>query len=265
MFARSAKRPSRPPYGWSAFGVVVGLILALVFFAPAQWLAQGLDKLSAGQVQLLATRGTVWNGSGQLVLTGGAQSHDALALPTRINWQIRLGWKKLRVQLETPCCTAQPLEFELEPGWGSATLRLHDQQSEWPAALLSGLGTPWNTLLPQGKLQLNTQNLVFSLTKGRFQIEGQARLDMLDMSSTLAQIKPVGSYRLTLRGGPSPSVQLETLPASKLLLSGTGNWVGSRLHFQGEASTDPQYADALSNLLNVVGRREGARSIIQLG
>ena len=59
-------------------------------------------------------------------------------------------------------------------------------------------------------------------------------------------------------------MHLETLEGS-LLLSGEGQWVGARLHFEGEASAAPQRLDALSNLLNIIGRRQGERSIIKLG
>ena len=50
-----------------------------------------------------------------------------------------------------------------------------------------------------------------------------------------------------------------------LLLSGNGQWVGQRLRFTGEASAAPERAAALANLLNIIGRRSGARSIITLG
>ena len=53
--------------------------------------------------------------------------------------------------------------------------------------------------------------------------------------------------------------------AGDLQLSGQGQWVGSRLHFRGEASASPEREAALSNLLNILGRRQGARSIITFG
>ncbi|MCY1531269.1 hypothetical protein D9M68_664890 [compost metagenome] len=42
-------------------------------------------------------------------------------------------------------------------------------------------------------------------------------------------------------------------------------WSGTALRFNGEASAAPGREDALSNLLNIIGRRDGARSIITLG
>jgi general secretion pathway protein N len=50
-----------------------------------------------------------------------------------------------------------------------------------------------------------------------------------------------------------------------LLLQGSGRWVGSRLRFEGSASAAPEREAALANLLNLIGRRSGARSIITVG
>ncbi|MGL6206076.1 MAG: type II secretion system protein N, partial [Giesbergeria sp.] len=60
------------------------------------------------------------------------------------------------------------------------------------------------------------------------------------------------------------ALQLQTLQGD-LQLSGSGQWVGQRLRFAGEASAAPEREGALSNLLNIIGRRNGARSLITLG
>ena len=95
-------------------------------------------------------------------------------------------------------------------------------------------------------------------------LEGQAQLDALSMSSRLSTLRPMGSYRLTLQGGAAPTLGLQTLQGA-LQLSGSGQWVGQRLRFTGEASAAPEREGALSNLLNIIGRRSGARSLISLG
>jgi general secretion pathway protein N len=74
----------------------------------------------------------------------------------------------------------------------------------------------------------------------------------------------MGSYRIILQGGQTPTLQLDTLEGS-LDLSGRGSWVGSRLRFTGVATAAPERESALSNLLNIIGRRSGARSIITIG
>jgi general secretion pathway protein N len=84
------------------------------------------------------------------------------------------------------------------------------------------------------------------------------------MSSRLSTLKPMGSYRISLLGGATPSIALETLEGS-LQLAGSGQWVGSKLRFEGFASAAPERLEALSNLLNIIGRRDGARAIIKVG
>ena len=71
------------PWRWAMLGLVPGALLAAVTFAPAIWLADGLATLSGGQVQLPQSRGTVWDVSAGLLLTGGADSRDASTAPAR--------------------------------------------------------------------------------------------------------------------------------------------------------------------------------------
>jgi general secretion pathway protein N len=254
----------RPPWRWAWAGSLLGLALAGLLCAPARWLAAGVAQASQGHVQLADPRGTVWNGSAQLVLSGGADSHDRTALPERLGWKIRPALPGLSVGLWAECCMAQPLQLHATPHWGGGQLTLTDSQSHWPAPLLAGLGAPWNTLQPEGTLALNTQALVLDWNAGRMVLAGQARLEAIDMASRLSTLKPMGSYRLTLNGGTPITLQLETLGGS-LQLSGSGQWVGARLRFEGTATAAPDRVDALSNLLNIIGRRDGARATIKVG
>ncbi len=86
----------------------------------------------------------------------------------------------------------------------------------------------------------------------------------LRVASRLSTLRPMGSYRITLQGGTPAGLRLETLEGS-LQLAGSGQWVGSRLRFRGEASAAPDREAALANLLNIIGRRNGPRSIISIG
>jgi general secretion pathway protein N len=197
-------------------------------------------------------------------LAGGAGSTDAVALPTRVDWRLRPRWDGLSAELATACCAAQPLALRVQPRWGGARVTVADGQSQWPAALLAGLGTPWNTLQLEGDLLLGTHELSVEWLQGRLAIGGRAELTAQRLSSRLSTLRPMGSYRITVLGGTTPTLQLETLEGS-LQLSGRGQWVGSRLHFSGAASAAPDREAALSNLLNIIGRRSGARSIITIG
>lgn len=252
------------PWRWAWAGACVGLVWALLVFAPARWLAAALAQASQGQVQLTDALGTVWDGSAQLVLSGGKDSRDQSALPERLRWRIRPSFSGVSADILAECCMATPLQLRVTPHWGGGALTLADSQSHWPAAWLAGLGAPWNTLQPEGTLTLFTQGLAVDLNNGRMQLSGQAQIEAIDVASRLSTLKPMGSYRLTLVGGDPNTLQLETLKGS-LQLTGSGQWVGARLRFDGVATAAPERIDALSNLLNIIGRRDGARAIIKLG
>jgi general secretion pathway protein N len=146
-------------------------------------------------------------------------------------------------------------------------VRVLDQQSTWPAAALAGLGTPWNTVQAQGQLQLETRSLEIRWAERRLQVTGHATLNLLDLSSRLSPLRPMGSYRLQLQGsqGAAPmQVQLDTL-RGHLHLQGRGEWIGERWRFEGEARADPAHEAALSNLLNVLGRRQGNKAQLTMG
>lgn len=249
---------------WAWAGALCGALLCGLFWAPARWLAAAVDQASQGQVQLLLPRGTVWTGSAHWVLTGGRNSQDRSTLPGRVGWQLRPQWTGLNLALNLDCCADAPLQASIQPGWNRVHVQIQDHQSRWPAQLLSGLGTPWNTLQPEGRLQLQLQGLSLDWAAGRLRLAGQVQLDALDISSRLSTLHPMGSYRATLQGGDAPSLDLKTLEGS-LLLSGQGQWVGARLRFQGTAEAAPEREAALANLLNLIGRRRGARSHITLG
>lgn len=256
---------ARSPWGWAVAGAVLGAVTAVVLTLPAQWLASSLASATEGKVQLLAPRGSVWTGSAQLVLSGGYESQTTSALPGRVNWELRPTWSGLNAALSADCCTGTgPLRALVQPRWGGVRVQVADGASRWPAQVLTGLGTPWNTLQLQGQLAISTQGLVVESIRGRTLLAGNAQLDAQAVSSRLSTLRPMGSYRLMLSGGEAPSLQLSTLSGA-LQLSGSGQWVGQRLRFAGEAQAAPGREQALSNLLNIIGRRSGARSLITLG
>ena len=260
---------------WATVGAVLGALMALLIHLPAQWLAHSLFKATQGQVQLQEVQGSVWQGSGKVVLTGGVGSRDALALPGRINWQTGMSLDaanrpQFNFNLNALCCMAHAARMSLQATeqlrvW---QLQVDDHQSQWPAHLLSGLGAPWNTLQPEGILRLETKQLRVNFQTQPNWLQGGITLTAENMSSKLSTLKPMGTYQINLGGAsdtnPLPSLSLTTQSGS-LLLSGQGQWQGSRLQFRGEASAVPEHAAALSNLLNIIGRRQGARSLLSLG
>jgi len=258
--------PSPRGHGWrwALAGALLGGLLTLLLWAPARWLATLLHEQSGGRLVLVNPRGTVWNGVAGVVFSSGAGGADSVSLPGALTWTLRPTWRGLTARLDLPCCTSTPIGLLAQPGTQSLQLRLDDGRSRWPAALLTGFGAPWNTLKPEGVLDLSTQGLQLRLGAQQLAFDGRAMLDATDISSSLSTLRPMGSYRVVLEGGNAPSLLLTTRDGS-LRLSGSGRWTGSALRFSGEATAAPGREDALSNLLNIIGRRDGARSIITLG
>jgi general secretion pathway protein N len=243
--------------------------------APARWAAWAALQASEGRVVLGDASGTVWAGQARITLTGGPGSRDALTLPGQLQW--RLGWDALaaRVTLRHTEVMPAPVSFKLQAGWAGWSLALLPSPSpqvgalaQWPAAWLAALGTPWNTLQPSGQLRLTSPGLSLQWAQGRLKLDGTLVMEAADMASRLSTLPRLGSYRAVIQGGGSAvetaTLQLSTLDGP-LQLSGTGQWVGPRFRLRGEASAAPGQEAALQNLLNLVGRRDGARSILSIG
>ncbi len=255
-------------FGWAGF--ICGAIVALIAFAPATWLAASVSSASGGRLLLADARGTVWHGSAVPVLGGGPQSRSAALLPGRLQWSLglRVLAGALEVRLRQDCCMSADAQLLVRPGLGSYSVQLLPGAAslgEWPAAWLMGLGAPWNTLQPGGSLRLASPGLTLEVARGRWRLNGRAELELTNLSSRLSPLERLGSYRLLLDGsGSTPSLQLSTLDGA-LLLSGAGQWTDSRFRFRGEAKAAPGFESALDNLLNILGKRQGAVSILSIG
>lgn len=250
---------------WAGVGMVLGALAALVWQAPASWLASGVQALSQERVQLRQPQGTVWHGSAQWVLASGAGSQDALALPQRLSWRLKpQADASLRLELSLPCCTPEPLQLTLRPTWTGLTLAFGNGSSQWPLAWLGGLGAPWNTLGLEGQVRLTTQSLQLQWQSGAWQLQGQAQLQLQSIASRLSTLRPLGSYALDFQGGQTARVQLSTL-SGELRLSGQGEWRAQGLHFEGLGQASTGSEAALANLLGVLGQRQGNTTVLRWG
>ncbi len=257
---------------WAIAGVLAGILVGLVAFAPASWLAGTVGSLSNHHVILSDARGTIWNGSAMVVLTGGPGSKDASALPGRAQWTLGFHKTGLEVQAAHACCLNGRVAIQITPGWGRMRVNLVPSASgwvgQWPSSWLVGLGTPWNTMQLQGAIRLSSSGLTLESVQGRWLVTGKAQLDLVNISSRLSTLQPLGSYQLTLQGdgGASGGSALTlTTQSGALQLSGSGTWGANGMRFTGEARSSDEDQAALQNLLNIIGRRDGARSVISIG
>jgi general secretion pathway protein N len=266
------QRVRNSAHRWAGTGAVLGAIAGFIAFIPAGWMATRVEAATGGRLLLTDARGTLWSGSALPVLTGGAGSRDAAALPDRLYWRLGLAGLVPELRLRQACCLRGEVRAQVRPGWGRVTVNLLPQESttigQWPAGLLAGLGTPWNTMQMGGVLRLTSSGLTVESVQGRLRFTGDAALDVAHASSRVSTLTELGSYRLTLKGnaasGDAAQVNLITVDGA-LKLSGSGQWTGSGLRFRGEASAEPGSESALNNLLNIIGKRQGATSVISIG
>lgn len=259
---------------WWATGLVLGALVAVGVFAPAAWVAQSLASATGGRLLLADARGTLWAGSAVLVLTAGEGSRDSSALPGRMSWTLGLSGAALALRARHACCIEGELKLRIVPGlsrlrfeWLAPAGAGSTALGQWPAAWLVGLGTPWNTLQPTGSLLLSSPGFAAEVVQGRWVLTGRAELQIRSLASSLSTLNELGHYQLTLQGderGDAAQIQLGTRSGA-LRLTGSGQWAASRLRFNGQASAAPGSEAALSNLLNLIGRRQGALSLISIG
>lgn len=260
---------------WGVGGLLLGLCVALVLFAPARWVGFALAQATGQRVLLTQAQGVWWQGEAGLELAGGAGAQDRAALAGKLSWRLRPTTKGVQVQWRADCCMSSPWQVALHPYWAKGLaleVQLQAHQSQWPASLLVGLGTPWNTLQLQAGVHLHTQGLRVQWQQGRLQTEGEMVLELRDASSRLSTLQPMGTYRLVWQGAGlerssdsrSDTLSLSTVQGA-LQLQGQGQWLAGRLRFSGEAQAAPGREEALSNLMNILGRRQGSKTLIQIG
>ncbi len=286
---------------WSITGALMGACFALITQAPATWLANVISNASQHRFVLQNAQGTVWRGSAIALLADGNQhstvTHQSpsqpllqaypsgkpssntssispntigMPLPSRLSWDFSSGFDTglmrlvVRAQIKSECCTPEPLQLAVSIGWQGIRIDVANQQSQWPAHWLIGLGSPWNTVQPEGSMQLRTENLMWQSNMGTPQIQGLAELTLSQLATPLSTLRPLGTYRLRVQGGDTMALTLATIEGG-LQLSGNGQWANGRLRFKGEARAQPAFEAALSNLLNILGQRQGAISIMELG
>ena len=286
-------------------GAVVGLVVGVVASLPASLLANAVASATQDEFLLAEAQGTVWNGSALTVLTGGVGTRDASVLPTRLEWTLRPRWNGVSLHLTQDCCLAHGADVTLRrtlsawrvdivspdergkppapaakvvPGAGTADaagLASATPLGQWPLGWLEGRGFPWNTIHPGGVLTLNTHNLSFTLKDGRWTTLGSAQMEIRQASSRLTSLATLGTYRVLIQ--PDPATQLKpgdgatrdlvwiSTVDGALMIDGRGLIGSGGIRLRAEAHAAPGSEAALNNLLNLIGRRNGALSAISIG
>lgn len=230
-------------------------IAATVIAAPpAAWLADLVRAKS--QLRLVDPQGTLWQGSALLAVSDGRR---ALLVPGRITWRASLGgsgFPGTTVELRHPAALA-PVRVHLT--WGK--VEVEAGRAAAPAAVLSALGAPFNTVRPGGALHVEWS----SLRLERSAAHGEARLEWRDAQSALSPVAPLGDFLVVVKlRGAAGDVSLSTL-RGPLHMEGSGSLREGRLAFAGQAFAEEPMRAALLGLIGVLGKRSGDRARLQLG
>lgn len=222
-------------------------VAAGISVLPARWLLALQSDASA--VALADASGTLWRGSAWIALgPKGAQR----VLPQALQWQWR--WDMMALELTHPWLQG-PLRARV--GWNG--LSVPAQSLRVPASVLPALGAPWNTLAPEGMLEINWQPLRLG---GDLPAGPIADLRWRNAGTALTSVTPVGTYLLRVQGTGKAGAALTLSTESGLLtVTGQGNAGARGVSFEGQATyaasaTEAQRA-ALDGLMSTLGRRSG--------
>lgn len=237
---------------WTLAGILSVLIVTLAFL-PITLLTPFIESQTQGRITLGDAQGTIWKGSAFIGSAPAANSPITPLLPGRFSWQLSPTILLGIVEIELANTSALSAPLHLTGNWRE--LLISPASITLPAERLASLGAPLNTLRPSGQMRLDWQPLRVSLADGMALLNGRMDLQLIDISSRLSPIKPLGAYNLNLVWqGQQAAVTLKTLQGP-LLLDGSGMLNNGRLRFSGTAQAATGQELALANLLNLLGQR----------
>lgn len=232
---------------WWAAALLVSVTLIALW--PAYSFKGSLREATDNRLAILTINGSVWSGRATIGLSDGGQMYS---LPGQLSWKPLVFsqgvW--LGIELSHPNFV-QPVHL----GLGAEGYNLKSGSARVPASWLTAIGAPFNTIQPEGVLQMNWAAL--ALTGGPFEVDVYWR----DAQSALASIRPLGDYRVRLAGqlGGSSTMQIRTLNGP-LQIEGEGQFnPGQRMQFNGFAWSNEESKAALTGLLSQMGRFEDGR------
>jgi len=216
---------------------VLACAVTLLCMAPANWITPYLAQASNQRIQLIDATGSLWHGEASLMLSAGtdtgALGANALAptlLPGRVTWRTAF-WPLWQGRLHTEIFQTSAMPHSVELNLGLHQASLTGGSLMVPATLLAGLGSPFNTLDLKGDMRLDWTPCQM---RGD-QVYGQLNLTLSDLSSRLARVSPLGSYRL----------------------EGHGQATSDNFTFDGTARAAEGFSDGLTGLLNILGTPRG--------
>lgn len=248
-----------------ALAVLTAALSVSLASAPATWIDKLFSLQTAGRLRLAEAQGNVWRGSGRLVWADIGDSAEprlslsGVALPGRVRWQLSplallLGMIEASVHVDG---MTQPVAVQ-----GTlAGLRIGNGRLDLPRMELSALGSPWNTVRPAGAISVAWSNVAISPQR----FEGLVTIELRSVASALSAVRPLGSYRIDLRGeGSRAQLSMSTIDGA-LTISGSGQVGPTGMGFTAQAQPARAGDERLQGLLGLLGVRQGDSTVIRIG
>lgn len=219
----------------------------LVATMPARWVAERALP-GPGRFALQEVEGTIWHGDAKAAIGG----FGGIFTIDRIEWHFqpaRLLQGRLAYGVSA---RGAGFEGKTELGRSFGGWALRDLALRADAAVATAL-LPWmGAWRPEGTLNAAAA----ALDVAGQQVHGEMRVDWAAAATSLADVRPLGSYRADVAAeGAAARVTVSTL-AGPLRVAGKGQLTfPSQLTFSGEARGEAASAAALEPLLNLLGAR----------
>jgi general secretion pathway protein N len=229
----------------------LGLLIIFFWQFPISFISPQVEKMSACKVQLYQVQGTLWKGSSSIGVSELNESGTCKApsaLTERIYWTTHCQLFSAQCQTDISVSRSQqPIRIFFKIG----SIQIPNNQIQLPANLLESLGSPWNSLHPQGGLDIHWNDLKISKN-----LDGLVSIKVINLSSAISKVAPLGSYELKISLNSPITANLITLNGP-LILNGQGQFNNQSLQFQGTASSTPEAKNSLTGLLSVIGIKNG--------
>jgi len=245
------KQPSFKLGKYSFIVLFLCLLTTLFWQFPVSLISPQIEKVSACKIKLYQVQGTIWNGSSSIGVSE-LNEFGTCKDPTAITE--RLYWKSSCQLFSAQCHTDISVSRNQQPiriTYGFRGIQIQNNQIQLPANLLASLGSPWNSLHPQGLLDIRWNDLNFSKNS-----DGLVSVKVVNLSSAISKVSPLGTYELKINLSNPIRANLITLNGP-LILNGQGQFINQALRFEGNASSTPEAKNSLTGLLSVIGIKNG--------
>lgn len=259
----TAKQSSGLPlasFATSAAMLVAGGALAYVVHLPAHHLANAVEVATDGHVQLTHLQGNVWNGSALINLKPKNEVTGAVALPSRFSWSITPSFSSLAFGIKANCC----IENVMNGSLSISSLKIENTVLNLPIGTVASFGAPFNTLGLNGAAQLRSNDFAVSWNQGIKVVSGNLEATLKGVSTKLTTLPEIGTYTVLLHEqNDTPAVSFTT-KRGPLQIEGKGTWVNGAFAFRGVARSTEDHAQALANLLTLIGESDGRKTEIRI-